>query len=238
MDSVFIIGGCLLLVAIWLLPVVYGVKAARSKGISPHWMWFGLHPFGAWIAFLVIRFGVRPRKRCPQCAETLLGHAKVCAYCGLPLDQLVTENMNSALPKRRVWPAVALVIGGFLLFSLVFGIALFMSITGSFRHSDVARTAIARAQSDRFLQARLGDPIKMGFMMSGSINESGVTGNADLDIPLHGPKGGGDLYVVATKSAGQWTFSRLEFQEDGSPQRLNLLNSTNESPSPDTTHAN
>jgi hypothetical protein len=44
---------------IWILPIVLGVRAARRKGVSPHWMWFGVHPLGAWIAFLIIRFGVK-----------------------------------------------------------------------------------------------------------------------------------------------------------------------------------
>ena len=46
---------------IWILPIVLGVRAARAKGVSPHWMWFGVHPMGGWIAFLIIRFGVKRR---------------------------------------------------------------------------------------------------------------------------------------------------------------------------------
>ncbi len=38
-----------------IIPVVLGIKAAKRKGVSPHWMWFGLHPLGGWIAYLVIR---------------------------------------------------------------------------------------------------------------------------------------------------------------------------------------
>jgi len=44
-----------ILVALWIPPIVLGVKWARLKGVSPHWMWFGVHPLGAWIAFAVIR---------------------------------------------------------------------------------------------------------------------------------------------------------------------------------------
>ena len=41
--------------ALTIIPVVLGIKAAKRKGVSPHWMWFGLHPLGGWIAYLVIR---------------------------------------------------------------------------------------------------------------------------------------------------------------------------------------
>ena len=41
--------------ALTIIPVVLGIKAAKRKGVSPHWMWFGVHPVGGWIAYLVIR---------------------------------------------------------------------------------------------------------------------------------------------------------------------------------------
>lgn len=41
--------------ALTIIPVVLGIKAAKRKGVSPHWMWFGLHPVGGWIAYLIIR---------------------------------------------------------------------------------------------------------------------------------------------------------------------------------------
>ena len=28
----------------WIVPVYFGVKTAKSKGYSPHWMWFGIYP--------------------------------------------------------------------------------------------------------------------------------------------------------------------------------------------------
>ena len=46
-----------LIYVLWLYPIVNGVKAARRRGLSPHWMWFGIHPLGAWIAFAVLRWG-------------------------------------------------------------------------------------------------------------------------------------------------------------------------------------
>lgn len=39
----------------WIIPVALGIKSAKKKGISPHWMWFGIYPITAWIAFLLIR---------------------------------------------------------------------------------------------------------------------------------------------------------------------------------------
>jgi hypothetical protein len=48
------------LLAVWLLPVFLGVRAARAKGRSPYWMWLGIHPLTGWIAFLWLRFFASP----------------------------------------------------------------------------------------------------------------------------------------------------------------------------------
>ena len=50
---------------LWLLPVIFGLRAARSKGRSPHWMWLGLHPLTGWVAFLWLRYGAQPIERQP-----------------------------------------------------------------------------------------------------------------------------------------------------------------------------
>lgn len=44
----------------WLTPIWLGVRAAKAKGKSPHWMWFGLHPISGWIAFIWLRYVARP----------------------------------------------------------------------------------------------------------------------------------------------------------------------------------
>lgn len=50
-------------VVLGIIPSVLGIKEAKSKGISPHWLWFGLLliPIGSWITYLIIRFKVKPR---------------------------------------------------------------------------------------------------------------------------------------------------------------------------------
>ncbi len=223
MEIAMGIGAAALFLAFWIVPVVLGVRVAAAKGVSPHWMWFGLHPFGAWIAFLVIRFGVRPRKRCPQCAETLLSHAKTCAYCGHSFDDSKHEAEVPPVTSRRTWIVVGAVAVGFLLMMGAFAATAFTMASDGFDQSEVVRQALARAQSDATLQVRIGAPIEKGRMSSGTINDSGPSGSADLEIPLHGPKGHGDLYAVAAKSAGVWSFTTLAFQQEGSSERVDLL---------------
>ena len=87
-DIAGLLGGLLglilavvLLYFIWLFPVRRGVRVAKDKGISPHWMWFGLHPLGAWIAFLILRYGVK-REPCVACGHPINPRAPFCVVCG------------------------------------------------------------------------------------------------------------------------------------------------------------
>ncbi|MEM9335597.1 MAG: hypothetical protein AAGA33_12165 [Pseudomonadota bacterium] len=69
-----------LLAIFWIYPIAKGLEVARSKNYSPAWMWFGIHPIGAWIAYAVLQ-SVAPLLECPQCAEKVKSHAKICPYC-------------------------------------------------------------------------------------------------------------------------------------------------------------
>lgn len=75
------------MLAAWAALVYFGIQAARRKGVSPHWMWFGLHPVGAVIAFMVLRFGVQSRE-----SEMLLQGRVVCTACH--------HAASEARPKR------------------------------------------------------------------------------------------------------------------------------------------
>lgn len=64
----------------WVLPIWLGLRSARRKNRSGHWMWFGFHPIGGWITFAVLA-SLPPLRICPQCGEKSKSHAKVCPYC-------------------------------------------------------------------------------------------------------------------------------------------------------------
>src|SRR5208282_3416912 len=91
------------------------------------------------------------------------------------------------------------------------------------RGSDVAREATARAQAHTLVGQRLGTPISEGWMVSGSINVSPGAGDADLSVPISGPKGKGTVYVKAQKAGGEWTYSLMLATIEGSSERIDLL---------------
>jgi Cytochrome oxidase complex assembly protein 1 len=91
------------------------------------------------------------------------------------------------------------------------------------KSTDVYKDALVRAKADRAVIEALGSPITEGFLVSGNTNVNGASGEANLSIPIAGPKGNGTIYVAARKSLGQWNYSGLVVEIAKTHQRIDLL---------------
>ena len=115
---------------------------------------------------------------------------------------------------------------GCCLTPLVLGGAFFAFVVvvvfGAMKQSDVYKTAVARAKADARVTSALGTPISEGWFLSGKTNVNGGSGDADLSIPISGPRGKGTIYAVATKSAGDWTYSKLVVKIDSTGETIDL----------------
>ena len=108
-----------------------------------------------------------------------------------------------------------------LLFCLL--IALFFTVVmGSMKSSDAYKQAVAKAKANPVVVEKLGSPIAEGYFVSGNINVQMGSGDADLQIPISGPKGKAVIYAVARKTGGKWEYSRLTVAIEGQPE-LDLL---------------
>jgi hypothetical protein len=136
-----------------------------------------------------------------------------------------------AAPRRNWWqrnwkwfvPTGCIVMLG-LIAAFVFSIVFF--VFSVIRQTDVFKDALDKAKADPQVQTELGEPIREGWWLSGQVKTSGPSGNADISIPLKGSRKNGTLYAVAHKSAGEWTYERLEVAVDGREERINLLDVT------------
>ncbi len=63
--------------------------------------------------------------------------------------------------------------------------------------------------------SRLDTPIHGGLLVSGSVNPSGGTGQANLAIPVQRPKASSNIDREMRQTAGPWTSSTLTVQPDG-----------------------
>ena len=123
--------------------------------------------------------------------------------------------------RNRKWFIPTLIVGVLaLIVAFVGGLLFFISTV--MKSNEPYRRAMALVTQDRRAQSELGKPITAGFFITGNINVSGSSGDADFGIPVKGPLGSGTVYVVAKKSAGRWTYQTLELRVEGQPD-LDLL---------------
>jgi Cytochrome oxidase complex assembly protein 1 len=74
-----------------------------------------------------------------------------------------------------------------------------MIVFSAIKSTDVYKDALARAHAHPSVIEALGSPLKEGFLVSGNTNVNGASGEANLSIPVSGPKGKGTIYVAAIK---------------------------------------
>lgn len=111
---------------------------------------------------------------------------------------------------------------GLLLSCGCLGAIFFGLVTQTLRGSGVYVEAVTQAQQSPEVRQALGEPVKAGMMLQGSISTSNERGSANFSVPLNGPKAEGTLYVEAYKNRDKWTFTTLTVEVPGHPD-INLL---------------
>jgi len=96
-------------------------------------------------------------------------------------------------------------------------------VFSAIKSTNVYKDALAQAKAHPAVIEVLGSPITDGFLVSGNTNVNGASGEANLSIPVSGPKGKGTIYAAATKSLGRWNYSGLVLEIEKTHQRINLL---------------
>ena len=104
-----------------------------------------------------------------------------------------------------------------------FIISIVLFAFGMMKSTDIYKDALAKAQAEPAVVEALGSPIKDGLIFSGKTEVNGASGEANLAIPISGPKGEATIYAVAEKSAGVWNYSILAVEIKGSSERIDLL---------------
>ena len=108
-----------------------------------------------------------------------------------------------------------------LLLALFIG-SIAMFVFGMMKSSPAYEVALRRAGGDPQVIAALGTPLTPGYFITGNVHESGVSGHAELAIPVTGPKGQGTIYVVGDEEAGRWTYSTLAVKLESTGKRIEI----------------
>jgi hypothetical protein len=129
-------------------------------------------------------------------------------------------------PARRTpWKLIVGLMLGFFVLAILAVCGFVYFLFAMLKGSEVAREAVKRATSNPAVVSQLGTPIKTGWLVTGSINLNNSSGDADLSIPISGPKGNGTIYLTAHKSEGSWTYSVLHVVIERSGERIDLQSS-------------
>jgi hypothetical protein len=104
-----------------------------------------------------------------------------------------------------------------------FVIAIVMIVFSAIKSTEPYKEALARARMNPAVVEALGSPITEGFFVSGNTNVNGAAGEANLAIPISGPKGKGTIYAKAMKSLGRWSYSDLVVEIQATRNRIDLL---------------
>ena len=148
----------------------------------------------------------------------------------------MTDAYSAPVPPKKTSPLIWIGLGcGILLFGIIGFIAFIgVVVVGSFKNADAYQQAVRRAQSDPRVAAALGQPIEIGWFISGSINTQNDEGNVNLTIPISGPRGKAKIYVEGVKKRGRWTYSEMIVTPEKG-EEINLLEEDASPPeSPDT----
>jgi hypothetical protein len=101
-------------------------------------------------------------------------------------------------------------------------VAIFFFATGVMKQSEAYKMALARAQTNPAVIEAIGSPVSQSGIVSGNTNANGAVGEANLSIPLRGPKGKATLYVEAKKSADVWYFQTMVVKIEKTGERIDL----------------
>jgi hypothetical protein len=138
-----------------------------------------------------------------------------------------SESAPPPLPRKnwfgRNWkwllPSGCLFI---LLTAIAFAAGVFFLVVGMMKESGAYKVAVTRARENPAVIEALGTPIKEGWLPSGSSHSVGPGGDANLAIPIRGPKGKATIYVAAMEVAGIWHFDTLVVEIGDTHKRIDL----------------
>jgi hypothetical protein len=140
-----------------------------------------------------------------------------------PPYPIIPQPMEKSwLDRHPRWKIPA----GFLtliLLIVVFGGIVMLIVMASFHGSDVYKQAVAKAAESPEVRAQIGEPIQPAWLIAGDLHVSGSSGNANLSIPISGPRNRGKIRAVAFKSGGVWRFTFLQVNVEGQAGCIDLL---------------
>jgi len=133
---------------------------------------------------------------------------------------LPAEGAPNPMPHGLSKMGIAWTVMGMIATFALFFVCIMLVAETMIHASDGYQLGVKRADSSPCVLNALGAPVSAEWLTSGSINESGSDGDADLTISLKGPKGKGKLQLESRKTDGVWEITSMVLVTDSDRIRL------------------
>jgi hypothetical protein len=161
--------------------------------------------------------------------EGLLSVVLTVAVCSIVLRFYLARRERrkgivdaATIELRRPWWRHAWAISCFSAAVLVCGFNFL--IQANFRRLPLVRYTKQLIEKSDVVSSKLGSPVKMGWMISGSTTETwDDAGRADLRIPVSGGRSEGSVYISGTKGGGTWVADEMFLVVDGDSTKYSLI---------------
>jgi hypothetical protein len=203
MDTIII----LLVLSLWIIPIPLGIRTARQKNRSPHWMWFGILPIYGLVVFIILSF-IPAVKICPSCKEKNKIYAKTCQRCNNKFDESTIIEFKQ---KTKIQKLIkfGVIIGSVILLFFIF----YLFINSIFKSSEIYKMTFETLSTNVQSQEIIGNHIESGGFVSGNLSTSGSSGTADLNFSVSGTNGKFKVYVIGIKEFDKWKITKLYIQD-------------------------
>lgn len=104
-----------------------------------------------------------------------------------------------------------------------FGVAIFSFVFKVLGDSEAAQATLREAQASTVLIEEIGEPMRIGWLVVENVNVSNDTGDADVVVPIEGPKGTVSVHTVGTREGGVWRFEEMTATIQGGGTTVDLL---------------
>ena len=104
-----------------------------------------------------------------------------------------------------------------------FGAAIFAFVFKALGESEAAQASLREAQASTVLIEEIGEPMTVGWLVMGSVNVSNDSGEADIIVPIEGPKGTASVHTIEVREGGVGTMQEMTATVAGSGTTVDLL---------------
>jgi len=109
-----------------------------------------------------------------------------------------------------------------LLFYLVF-IPLFMMPLMGMMKGEAYDLSLVNIQANEEVMSLIGEPMKPGYFVTGSVSTSGPKGQASLQYSISGPNGKATAIVYAFKELGEWKLHQVVVLDKQNQKQIHVV---------------